>query len=82
MKQKDIAIIIAVVIFSAVLATIATKLFLKPGDRKQKVEVVAPISADFPTPDPRFFNNRALDPTQQIQIGDSSNTDPFKGQQQ
>lgn len=79
MKQKDIGIIIAIVIVSAILATVASKFLIKPAQRQQKVEVVLPISADFPAPDTRFFNNTALDPTQQIQIGDSNNTDPFKG---
>ena len=79
MKQKDIGIIIAVVIASAILAMVATKFLIKPGDRKQKVEVVTPITSEFPDPDKRFFNNKALDPVQQIQIGDNANTDPFRG---
>ena len=79
MKQKDIGVIIAVVIASSILAMVATKILIKPGDHKQKVEVVTPITADFPNPDQRYFNNKALDPTQQIQIGDNANTDPFRG---
>ena len=78
MKQKDIAIIVAVVIFGAFIAVIASKFLIRDKDRKQKVEVVQAISADFTAPDARYFNNKALDPTQLIEIGDNVNTDPFK----
>jgi hypothetical protein len=71
MKQKDIV--------SVVLAAVASKFIFKPAEHLQKAEVVLPISADFPTPDQRFFNKNSVDPTQPIQIGDNTNTDPFKG---
>lgn len=79
MKQKDIIIIAVVVIVSTVLAAVASKFLFKPADHQQKVEVVVPISADFPTPDPRFFNKNSVDPTQTIQIGDNTNAVPFNG---
>jgi len=79
MKQKDIVILAAVVVASIVLSILASNAIFKPSTRSEKVEVVEPISADFPTPDPRFFNKRSVDPTQQIQIGGTTNNDPFKG---
>ena len=82
MKQKDIVVIIAVVGVSAVVAIIASKMLIKPADKQQQVEVVQAISTDFPTPDTRYFNANAINPTLSIQIGDNTNTDPFKGTQQ
>lgn len=78
MKQKDIIIIAVVVVVSIIVSAVASKLIFKPGDRMQKVEVVLPISADFPAPDERFFNKNSVDPTQQVQIGTGANSDPFK----
>jgi len=79
MKQKDIAIIIAVAGVSALVAVGASKFLIKPADKQQQVEVVQAITPDFPTPDARYFNNDSIDPTQSITIGDNANTDPFKG---
>jgi hypothetical protein len=79
MKQKDIVVIIAVVGFSGLLAVVATKIIIKPADKKQEVEIVHAITPDFPSPDKRYFNTTSIDPTQQITIGESANPDPFKG---
>lgn len=79
MKQKDMFVIGAVVLLSAVLSLVVSRfIFSKPADRKQQVEVVTPIKEDFPQPDSKYFNSKALDPTQSIEIGNSNNTDPFK----
>lgn len=81
MKQKDIALIIIVVAFSAILSYfISNAIFVSPKDRQQQVEVVAPITAEFPKPDERFFNDKAFDPTQTITIGENANSDPFASQ--
>jgi hypothetical protein len=53
-------------------------LFAKPQNRKQQVEVVQAISSEFATPNSRYFNPSSIDPTQQIQIGNNSNPDPFR----
>jgi hypothetical protein len=79
MRQKDIIVIIAVVGFSALVAVVATKILIKPADKKQEVEVVQAITPDFPSPDKRYFNAASIDPTQPITIGESANPDPFKG---
>lgn len=83
MKQKDIALIILIVAVAGLLSFFISKqLFAAPKDRQQEVEVVQPISADFPKPDERYFNDRAFDPTQTITIGGNNNPDPFSGKPQ
>lgn len=78
MKQKDVALIIIIVFFSALISWFVSKtVFAPPKNRQQEVEVVQPISSDFPKPDNRFFNNQAFDPTQPITIGQNANPQPF-----
>ena len=79
MRQKDIAVILAVVIFSMVASTLVSRaLFNKPQNRQVQAEVVQPITSDFAIPDKRYFNPNAIDPTAPIQIGNNSNPDPFR----
>lgn len=78
MKQKDIALIVVIVIVSGTISFFLSKwLFSVPANRQTKVEVVTPISADFNQPDQRYFNSNSVDPTQNITIGGSQNTAPF-----
>lgn len=80
MKQKDLALIIAVVAFSAVVSLVAGRLvFAAPKNRQQTVAVVDPLSANFPVPDSRYFNSQSIDPTQLIQISENINQAPFNG---
>ncbi len=79
MKQKDIAIIIAVAGVAALLAIGVSRIVIRSGDKKQQAEVVQPITPEFNDPDARFFNANSIDPTLQIQIGGNANDDPFKG---
>jgi hypothetical protein len=82
MKQKDVALIIVLVAISGVISFLVSGwIFGKPADRKQKAEVVDVITSDFPLPDVKYFNNNSIDPTQLIQIGNSSNPNPFGGSQ-
>ena len=78
MKQKDMLLIVIVVIVSATLSVFLTKALIStPKNRQQEVEIVDPISIDFPTPDKKYFNEKSIDPTQLIKIGNSSNKTPF-----
>lgn len=78
MKQKDILLVVAVIIISATVSFFLSKyLFGIPKDRQTKVEVVQPISSDFPQPDTRYFNTNAIDPTRNITIGSDQNPQPF-----
>lgn len=82
MKQKDIALIAIIVFFSAIFSYfISNAIFASPKNRQQQVEVVQPITADFPAPDSKYFNSNAIDPTQTITIGQNQNTDPFSASQ-
>lgn len=79
MKQKDIAVIVVVVFVSAVLSYfLSNALFASPDNLQTEVEVVEPITADFPEPDKRYFNDNSINPTQTITIGDGQNQQPFQ----
>lgn len=80
MKQKDLALIVVIAFVSAVISLFVSKaIFVSPKARQQQVEVVQPITADFPQPDTRYFNSNSIDPTQTITIGQNNNTNPFNG---
>ncbi len=78
MKQKDIALIVVIMFIAGIISYIVSgMIFGKPADRKTQVEVVEPISAEFPKVDERYFNKDSIDSTQLIQIGDQNNQKPF-----
>jgi hypothetical protein len=77
-KRKDIPIILVIVFVSAIISLFVSKaIFAQPKNRQQKVDVVQPITTDFPKPDSQFFNSNAIDPTKLITIGQNSNSNPF-----
>lgn len=79
MKQKDIAIIVVVVFVSGILSYfISNAVFASPDKLQTEVEVVEPITADFPEPDTRYFSPNSINPTQTITIGDGQNQQPFQ----
>ncbi len=83
MKQKDIALIVIVVLISAIFSLfVSNAIFASPKNRQQSVETVQPITAEFPAPDKQFFNDKAVDPTKVITIGQNANPDPFSGSSQ
>ena len=80
MKQKDIAVIIIVVFLSGIVSFfVSNAVFVTSQNRQQQVEVVEAISANFPSPNTKYFNSQSVDPTQLIQIGNSTNSNPFNG---
>jgi hypothetical protein len=82
MKQKDIALIIIIIFISAIVSLFLSKaIFVSPKSRQQKVDVVQPITSDFPKADNRFFNPSSFDPTQLITIGQNNNANPFNSAQ-
>lgn len=86
MHQKDLTLIIMVVIVAGTFSLIFSSLVLKPRIVRDKAEIVQAISPNMPdtTNDvayKSFFNPNALNPTQQIKIGDQQNQDPFSGGQ-
>ena len=81
MKQKDIALILVVVIASGVVSFgISHLLFGGAKNRQQRVEVVTAITSDFSPPEARYFNAQSINPTQLISITENANKTPFNGQ--
>lgn len=78
MKQKNLAVIIVAGFMSAVFAFLISSLLIAtPSNRKQKAEVVEPITSNFPDVDKKYFNDKSVNPTQLIRIGESTNESPF-----
>lgn len=79
MKQKDLATILVAVVISAIFSFLISRAVFNPSKTHNKqAATVAPLSSDFPTPDSKYFNSNSIDPTQNINIGNNSNTEPFK----
>lgn len=78
MKQKDILLIVVICIVAGIISFVLSgMLFVTPTNRQQKVEKAPVITAQFSTPDNHYFNASSVNPTQNIQIGGSSNPAPF-----
>jgi len=82
-KQKDIFLVVVVVIVSGGLSLLISNfLFKVPKVQETKVEVVEPITAQFTQPDKRYFNPESIDPTKNITIGENQNSAPFNSSSQ
>jgi hypothetical protein len=78
MKQNDIILIIVVVFIAGIASFfVSNALFSSAELGKTSAEVVEPISQTFAQPDTRYFNDKAVNPTQLIQIGNQDNQQPF-----
>ena len=83
MKQKDMILIIVMVFVGTVAALIVSRLvFFSPQNRSQKAEVVDTITPDFSQPPKKYFNAESVNPTQQIEIGGTTNPNPFNTKKQ
>ena len=81
MKQKDLALIIVIAFISGVVSFfVSNKIFVTPANRQQQVDVVDQINPSFQTPSSKYFNSSSIDPTQESQIGNNNNQNPFNGQ--
>jgi hypothetical protein len=78
MKQKDIILIIVIVFISGVLSFFLSNKFISPSTQKQKAAKVEPITAEFTQPNSKYFNDKSINPTRTITIGDGTNTQPIK----
>jgi len=77
-KKKDLTLIIIVAIFAGIISFLVSKVFFtSSSQRNLKAETVQAISTDFQKPDPAVFNEKAINPTKLIRIGDSNNPQPF-----
>jgi hypothetical protein len=78
MKQKDLALILVIAFIGVIASLFISKIiFVTPKDRQQQVEVIQPITANFPTPNTAYFNSSSIDPTKLITIGQNTNSNPF-----
>jgi hypothetical protein len=77
MKQKDIALILVVIFFSAIFSLVISQMLFKPPKQNMTIEKVETISSEFKAPDKSVFNERAINPTQLIQTGGSTGNNPF-----
>lgn len=78
MKQKDIALILVIVFFSGIASFFLANKFISPPEHKQKAAKVEAITDEFKQPDPKYFNDKSINPTKTITIGDGSNVLPIK----
>jgi hypothetical protein len=77
-KQTDIAMLILVISISLVGSFfIGNALINKSENRSSQVEMVIPISPDFPVPNTDIFNDAAINPAEVIKIGNSNQNQPF-----
>lgn len=78
MKKNDIALLILIASITLVISFLLVKsLFGTPSALQTKVETVEAISASLQQPPATVFNKDAINPTVLIQIGDTSNQQPF-----
>ena len=82
MKRNDIATIILVAGVAAIISFLIAGSIFGTKNRSTQVPVVSSIPKDFPdvkndSSYNAFLNDKALDPTLPIQIGGSSNSNPF-----
>lgn len=69
MKQKDIGLIIVIIILSAIMSLVISKLtFGRPQSRQEKIEIVEAIDSTFKTPNKNYFNGESINPTILIEI--------------
>jgi len=78
MKQNDIAALILVVAFSLLISWFGLNAIIpEPTAQETEVELVDPISAEFPDPDEDVFADGYLNPTESIKIDKADNQQPF-----
>ena len=78
MKKNDILIISVVAVVAGVFSFVLAN-FLFGGQKNFKLDAptVQPITAEFKTPDSKYFNKDSLDITKDITVEDNSNNQPF-----
>jgi hypothetical protein len=84
MKRKDKFTLVGVALVTAIVSLIiANAIFSKPTKHDSEAPVVETIPATLPDVKNDssynvFLNEKALDPTQPVQIGNSQNQAPFR----
>ena len=84
MKKNDLALLIFIIAITLLVAYFVGKAVIgEPKSKPVQVDKVVSIQSDYPAPDSRVFNGKAIDPTVNIAIGgQSANNDPFTSNNQ
>ncbi|HSW65913.1 MAG TPA: hypothetical protein VLI54_02140 [Bacillota bacterium] len=83
MKQKDLALVLVLAFIGAIVSFfVSNVLFASPKNRQQQAEKVDVITANFPSPPPRYFSSNSINPTLPVQIGNNNNPNPFNTKSQ
>jgi len=78
MKSKDIFTFILVAVVSGVLSIVISNMLITGNtDKEQTVEVIEPIVSDFQRPPVEYYNSDSVNPTQTIEIGSETQSQPF-----
>ena len=78
MKKNDIATIIAIIVMAGIVSYfIANAVIGSPQNDPIEIEKVTPIGQSFPKPDTRVFNDKAVDPTVEINGEGQVSNQPF-----
>lgn len=82
MKRKDLSVLVVASIVAILFAFVVSGAIFKTGAHKDQAPNIQVIEATFPdvkndSTYNTFFYTGALDPTQPVQIGNSSNSQPF-----
>lgn len=86
MKRKDFIPVIGAAVLAGVFALILSSVFFNPPKHDSKVPAVESLDTKLPDVknDPAynsFLNDKALDPTQPVQISPGENNVPFNSTQ-
>lgn len=78
-ERKELASLVLIIAISFIISFfIASSLISTPEDRSETVLDVEEFSETFPSPDPRAFNENAINPTEDISIGETFTPNPFR----
>lgn len=84
MKRRGTLSLVLTTIVVGILSYIIAGFIFKMPTKNAKAPVIQSVNQSFPdvASDPTYtsiFNDKALDPTQTVQIGNSNNNQPFVG---
>jgi len=82
MKQNTVVSLIVIAVAAGIISLIASKYLIISSATQQSAVVVPVITSAFAAPSPSYFNSQSIDPTQLIQIGTTTNNNPFSGTSQ
>lgn len=82
MKKNDLITLVIIGVVTGIFAMIISGLLFSPPKKDKSVPMVEAFETSLPDVknNPKFnriFNEKALDPTQPVQIGPAENTKPF-----